>query len=57
LRRHSTNPFVLSRSIGPAPVVLLARNRLYALVRSGLEVACDTILEAMLNVRAGSSIL
>jgi len=37
--------------------VLFARNRLYALVRPGLEVASDTILEAMLNVRTGSSTL
>jgi molybdate transport system substrate-binding protein len=51
------NPLALSRAGKAGPVVLFARNRLCAMVRPGLDVTPETLLERMLDpaVKLGTS--
>jgi ABC-type molybdate transport system substrate-binding protein len=51
------NPLALSRAGKSGPVILFARNRLCAMVRPGLDVTPETLLEKMLdpNLKLGTS--
>jgi molybdate transport system substrate-binding protein len=54
---NMAHPESLARSAKSAPVVLFARNRLCALVRPGLTVTSDTLLDTMLrnDIKVGTS--